>query len=313
MLANFKYIISIFLFFFKQRNIRPYRNNLSLLITNLHLIFSNNAEKYYLKKHTLNGELLENIIKLPVNNEPPTEVEVYNVWVLWWQGEENMPPIVKCTYNSIKRMTNKNVVLITQKNWTNYITPDPWIIEKVNTKKMKLPALSDYIRASLLYEYGGLWIDSTVLCTDRIPEYVYKSTLFSIHANKITNKYIAFGRWNVQILGTNKKHLYIFKCIKHIFSEYWKKYDDIMDYLLVDYSINYIYNSDTETKNLINSIPFTNPKMHELRALFNENFDESKYNALIQNTYFFKLSYKTPINRKNDQYTFYNYILEKWK
>ena len=138
MLANFKYIISIFLFFFKQRNIRPYRNNLSLLITNLHLIFSNNAEKYYLKKHTLNGELLENIIKLPVNNEPPTEVEVYNVWVLWWQGEENMPPIVKCTYNSIKRMTNKNVVLITQKNWTNYITPDPWIIEKVtlvSTKK----------------------------------------------------------------------------------------------------------------------------------------------------------------------------------
>ena len=100
MLANFKYIISIFLFFFKQRNIRPYRNNLSLLITNLHLIFSSNAEKYYLKKHTLNGELLENIIKLPVNNEPPTEVEVYNVWVLWWQGEENMPPIVKCTYNS---------------------------------------------------------------------------------------------------------------------------------------------------------------------------------------------------------------------
>lgn len=86
-----------------------------------------------------------------------------------------------------------------------------------------------------------------------------------------------------------------------------------MDYLLVDYSINYIYKSDTETKNLINSIPFTNPKMHELRALFNENFDESKYNALIQNTYFFKLSYKTPINRKNDQYTFYNYILEKWK
>lgn len=312
-MAKIKQLISILLLFYKQLRIRPLLNNLSLLIININILFRKNHEMYYLKKHSLNRSLLKNIIKLPTNDEKATNVDKYNVWVLWWQGENDMPPIVKCTYQSIKDMADRNVILITNKNWTEFITPELWIIEKLKTQKMTLQALSDYIRASLLYQYGGLWIDSTVLCTDKIPNFIYESTLFSVHSKMNTNKYVSMGRWNVQILGTNKKHLYLFKCIKYIFEEYWKKYDNIMDYLLVDYSIDYVYNSDNISQKLIDSIPYTNPHMHELRTIINDSFDQSRYDSLKNDTVFFKLTYKMGIKEKSSQYTYYTYLMETLK
>lgn len=51
----------------------------------------------------------------------------------------------------------------------NYIKIPDIIQDRVESKKISMAQYSDIIRMCLLAEYGGLWIDSTVLVTQLIP------------------------------------------------------------------------------------------------------------------------------------------------
>lgn len=310
-LLKLKFVCSSFISFLKQRHIRSVIGNIKYLYINIRIIFSKDPESLYIKKHELNRELLKTIIPLKncVYDESP--VDNYRIWVLWWQGYDAMPEIVKCTYNSICRMAGKDVVLITKDNISEYISIDSWIEEKVHKGFMKLPAFSDYIRAYLLFEYGGMWIDSTVLFTRQMPKWIYEKKFFTIYKDvNITNKYVAMGRWNVQILGTNKKHLQLFEDMLYVFREYWRKYNYIMDYLLVDYSIDYSYNERKSVRELIDSVPVTNTKMHAILSLFDLPYDPKKINELMKDTWLFKLTYKHNfINEVNGLPTFYKIII----
>lgn len=313
-LHNLKSICLAFATFVQQMQIRPISNNIQLLLVNVLLAIKWNSEHQYQIKHKLNRMLLKQKISLPSDYEEPLPVKDYCIWVLWWQGEEEMPPIVKRTYKSICDKSNVKVILITQHNWKSYITPDAWVVEKVMQQKMKLPALSDYIRASLLYEHGGMWIDSTVLCTKQIPEWIYNQKFFTIrNKSSKTNKYVANGRWNVQILGTNQRHLEIFRCLLHVFREYWKRYDTIMDYLLVDYSIDYAYNEKREVRKLIDTVPETNKNMHAILSLFDKPYSSDLMRQLEEGAWFFKLTYKHDFVEYayNNRPTFYERIINK--
>jgi hypothetical protein len=314
-LLKLKFVCSSFISFLKQRHIRSFIGNIKYLYINTRIIFSKDPESLYIKKHELNRELLKTIIPLKkcVYDEFP--VDNYKIWVLWWQGYDAMPEIVKCTYNSICRMTGKDVVLITKDNISEYINIDSWIEEKVHKGFMKLPAFSDYIRAYLLFEYGGMWIDSTVLFTRQMPKWIYEERFFTIHNNVVlSNKYVAMGRWNVQILGTNRKHLQLFGDMLYVFREYWRKYNYIMDYLLVDYSIDYSYNERKIVKGMIDSVPVTNGKMHTILGIINNEYNEDLLKELEKDTWMFKLTYKCNFKSFiNNKTTFYKKIIEIWK
>lgn len=313
-MLKIKFFYAAFVSYFQQTGIRSTANNFKMLLINLRLVFSKQPELLYRRKLELNRQFLKEAITLPESDSEDVPVDDYRIWVLWWQGEMQMPSIVRCSYNSICKMTDKEVVLITKNNWKSYINPAPWIEQKVLNGNMKLPALSDYIRATLLYEYGGMWIDSTVLCIRQIPEWIFEREFFTIHNNEVfTNKYVANGRWNVQILGTNRKHLEVFHCLQHVFSEYWKRYDHIMDYLLVDYSIDYAYNEKQKVKDIIDSVPCTNQNMHVILSLFDKPFEQDIMNELSENTWFFKLTYKHKfIESTNGRPTFFKYIIDKY-
>lgn len=310
-----KFIYIALLDFIRQWHIRPLRNNLELFTNSIKSIFTENSEYLYKQRHKINLDFLKSIIQLPNNVELEQEIENYRIWVLWWQGEEQMPEIVRATYNSIKDATDKEVILITKDNWREYIEAPTYIEEKRIKGIISLPAFSDFIRASLLYEYGGMWIDSTILCTKEIPEFVFSKDFFSIkNVETITKKYVANGRWNVQILATNKKHCELFRYMQYIFKEYWKRYNYIMDYLLIDYTIAYIYNEKESVREKIDALPCTNPHMHELREIINDKLDLSLLSNWNMDTFFYKMTYKNSFTiLKDNSPTFYKYIIERWK
>lgn len=316
-LLHIKLIYNTFKDFFLQWNVRPFGNNVQMLVNGVRLIFSGYPDRLYERKHRLNRALLERIITLPNRINDATPVDKYRVWVLWWQGEENMPEIVRCTYKSICRMAGKEVVLITKDNLKDYVYVDEWIEKKVGNGVMKLPAFSDYIRFSLLYEYGGMWIDSTVLCTKKLPQSMFDSEFFSIHNDNVpTAKYVARGRWNVQVLGTNRCHLEIFGDCLHVFREYWRRYDHIMDYLLVDYTIDYVYNEKESIRCLIDAVPVTNTCMHVLLDKFDVAYSNicDEFDETWKDTWMFKLTYKHKfIEWANGDYTLYKYIVDEFK
>lgn len=67
-----------------------------MLFTNLCLISSKQPESLYKKKHELNLQFLKRFItSLPKDDIGSSPVENYRIWTLWWQGEAQMPPILK--------------------------------------------------------------------------------------------------------------------------------------------------------------------------------------------------------------------------
>lgn len=73
-----------------------------------------------------------------------------NIWIFWWQGEEQMPPIVKACYNSVLKHANGHrVVLITKDNYKEYTNIDDNILDKLNKKYISLTVFSDVMRFNL--------------------------------------------------------------------------------------------------------------------------------------------------------------------
>lgn len=276
-------------------------------------------KKDYKKRHNLVNEYLtkkylsniyirqKNIPKIVFNKND------YKIWVLWWQGEENMPPIVKICFNSLKKHAKDiPVILLTKDNFYKYIDLPDYILNKIN-KEITITHLSDIIRFFLLDKYGGLWIDATVLVTKNIVD--IKEIFFSeIYTAKLSNKNensfnIAYDRWTGFLMGNNINNNMLFMYGKDLFFRYWKENDILIDYFLIDYFINMLYGNNLIIRKSIDKIPINNKRIFELNNKLNKYFNIDEYEFLISENNFHKLSWKEKIDYSNKK-NFYNYIGE---
>lgn len=286
----------------KTLPIRGIKDTISVLYANIKVCVKPSYENYSLW-HKLNMDFLRREITIDHNIKECGKIDKVRIWTLWWQGDESMPFIIKNTIKSIRNATEYEVVLITKDNYMSYIELPDAIINKLD--RISLPHLSDYIRVALLAKYGGLWIDSTVFCSDRIPEFVFNSSFYTIRNLSNQNKYIAKGKWNMQVMGTNIIGCPVFILMKRFLEEYWSKFDRPINYLFFDCYMNVLYEDNKTFKDLIDSVPVTNKNMHSLLPILNEEYSDDCYQKLKRNTFFFKLTYKLNYLRNINQNSYY--------
>ena len=124
------------------------------------------------------------------------------IWVCWWTGEETAPPLVKRCIRSIRENAgNHPVYLINRDNYTDYLQVPMLMLEKVKSAQMNLAHLADYIRVMLLAQYGGLWLDATMFCSDEIPDDYFEIPLFTCKSPRQACGYISELRWVTFCLG----------------------------------------------------------------------------------------------------------------
>lgn len=90
------------------------------------------------------------------------------IWILWFQGLENAPEVVKTCYASWQSMNpGWTVRLIDMKELTSLISVEPMMQTKIAREQQPVwqQALSDYARINLLATYGGVWVDATSFCS----------------------------------------------------------------------------------------------------------------------------------------------------
>lgn len=156
-----------------------------------------------------------------------------NIWTMWWQGEEQMPELVKACTNSIRKNIHGQFVIVTCDNYADYVSLKPWIIEKFQKGYISITHFSDIVRFNLLNKYGGLWIDSTVLVTEKfvLP---FNDRFWTWREDLPFNDCISKGRWSVFLMYMPKGYCYArFMC--RCIDEYWKKHKQIIDYFWLDY------------------------------------------------------------------------------
>lgn len=236
------------------------------------------------------------------------------LWVCWWQGEKKMPEIVRICYrNIIKNSCNHPVILITENNYREYTEIPDYIIEKVKNGNISITHLSDILRVSLLYEHGGIWIDSTILLQKPIDSIINTDFKFYSYRHKVGKNHsiISNGLWTTFFIASGKNNL-LMGLIKESLLKYWFKHNITIDYFFMDIIFYNLYSQYHEIKDQIELLPYKEFNIFELQTKGNEKFIQDTYKEIIGNSDFQKISYKKKYNTQtiDGEKTYYSHIQE---
>lgn len=274
-------------------------------------------------KRKLSVKYADVINKYALEEKQGTDIPqnwLYPIWVCWWQGEENMPELVKCCYRSLCENANGHPVnLVTKDNYKSYVAIPDYILEKLDKGMITLTHFSDILRVSLLYEHGGMWVDATILITKPLPEYLdyafysIKHTAFYTVVPTNKGQHISGYRWVAFFLYSAKNNLLI-GFMKDFFFAYWREEEKLIEYLLIDYVIALAYDLIPAATKMIDSIPYNNLRHNDLRYLLKRNspYDPALFEEICSETYLHKLTWKKQFLEytKKGEPTYYKHIVD---
>lgn len=243
---------------------------------------------------------------------PPVDSDKRNkIWMCWWQGVDNAPEIVKTCVDSVRRNAgNREVILITEDNVSDYIVFPDWILEKVKKGIITRTNLSDLLRLSLLASYGGIWLDATFFCTGSLNKAVYNAPMFSIKRPDYLHASVAGGMFAGYSLGCDLTHRRVFATIRDFFLNYWQNSNYMIDYLLVDYLTVLAQRHNLYIDQAFKQIEPNNPQCDELFKILDQPYDENKWRELSAHTDLFKLTWKRNYSVEKSVSSFYKMVIE---
>lgn len=230
------------------------------------------------------------------------------IWVFWKQGEEGMPGIVKMCYNSIKRFAgNRKVILLTEKNLDDYVQLPPHINKLIEEGCITSTHQSDLVRVSLLYDYGGTWMDATCFCTGENP-ISYNPYFGTIKIHPLSKGAISDYRWTSFNMFSYPKSPAM-KCFRDVMFDFLGGHRGMIDYFLIDYTFEMLYRKNKEFKAVIDGNRYSNQQMFSLFSRLNNLYNEA-WDKEFEGTTLFKLNWRF---MPQEGHTIYNYLKNKNK
>lgn len=238
-----------------------------------------------------------------------------NIWVFWWSGEDQAPPIVKACIKSIRNNANgHDVVILDRDNFSRYVTLPELILEKHSQGIISHAHFSDILRMALLEKYGGAWIDATVFISQPLPETLFTAELYTAKSVNNFAYYISRSRWT-GYFWCGKHDFPLWHFVKDMLIEYWEHSDDIIDYLLMDYVIEIAYQKIPVIRHALDMLPDNNLLRGDLMRRINEPYSQELFSVLeTGETFLSKLSWRYGNPKTTTQVgeqTNYGYLLEK--
>ncbi|WP_026528493.1 capsular polysaccharide synthesis protein [Butyrivibrio sp. VCD2006] len=241
--------------------------------------------------------------KLPKENNSGT------VWIMWLQGIDKAPDIVKRCIESQKAfMPDKKFVFLDETNIGDYVKLPDYIVEKWKKGIIGNALYSDLVRNELLIKYGGYWIDSTVFFTDdALISDIDKLPLFMF-------SYYYFG-FNPEIMELN--NWFIHSCtnnnmlclLQKLLFAYWKDYDHAANYYI--YQIFLTIVNEYYEKEYADMPIISQAQSHVLATYIYDDFDPVKYEVLKKTTGVHKLSTRFDADKISKKGTFYDVVINQ--
>ena len=263
---------------------------------------------WYFKKHYT--YLLERYKTLDI----PTEPNDGHIWMFWWQGENSMPPIVQKCYQlaNVHAPKDHPVILVTKQNIQKYVSIPNYILEKVQRNIISLTHFSDILRMSLLWQYGGLWMDATMYTASDIPEKVFSNAFFSVRT-PMDGEWVSRCLWTGFFMGGVKGHP-LFGFVRQLFYDYWRNHNELLDYFLIDLGIVLAYDHITQIKKSVDDGVWFTDKLFYPQNHIDKPMDLQLYKSIVKEWPFFKMTYrdyfgKLVIRNEQGEYTWYGYML----
>ena len=231
------------------------------------------------------------------------------IWTIWLQGMDQAPDVVQKCYASMqKNITDREIVVITEENFSNYVTFPDYIMEKYEKGIISKVHFADLLRVELLATHGGTWLDGTVFCSS-VPfqKYVIDDPLFLFQTLKpgLDGHTIAASSWLMTAHSGNP----IIMMTRALLHEYWSRYNYAVDYFILHNFIQMSIEAYPEVWSKV--VPFSNETPHILWLNFFEPFNEHVWEGIKGQTAFHKLSYKFTPEDAQIPDTYYQRILNQ--
>lgn len=240
------------------------------------------------------------------------------IWCCWWQGEEQMPELVKMCHARLKQVIpadKAELHLITLDNYRDYVELPAHIIDKFNRKIITMTTMSDILRFALLEKYGGYWLDATVFFTGQIPEEYFSG---GFHCQRMASdqkkveREACRGNWCGFSMAGPRNSI-VFRFMNEAFSRWWANYDTIIDYVLIDYLLWTGFKSVPAIREIIDRVPDNNEDIFAMYQVLNQPYTPELMERLTKRNVMHKLTYKMDLRRETPEgeQTLYGYLWDQ--
>lgn len=229
------------------------------------------------------------------------------IWILWLQGIEVAPTIVKKCYESVcKYNVDMEVILLDENNFLDYTNIPQYIIDKWKNGIITNTHMSDIIRSDLLVRNGGIWVDATTYFTGPLPDYIVNTEFFVYKHSTLRDITVETNSW----LISSSKNIRLMIVVRDLLFEYWKSENKVREYFLWHLFVKISIEEYPEDWEKVFYVPDDIPEM--LRWNLFKQIDEGIFEEICKMTPIHKLSYKIDIPEKISG-TIYEYILNNGK
>lgn len=227
------------------------------------------------------------------------------IWQYWGQGVEadNLPEIIKICFNSVDKHKGDYIVIrLSDETISEYIDLPDFVWQKRENQAFNRTFFSDLLRVALLATYGGVWLDATILLTDKLPKQYADMDFFMFqrsdeeqHKSYWENVYAYYFGWHprfkVRMLSSiifSKTDSIVIDTLKNLILYFWKTQDSIPNYFFFQILFNELVNGELANLNC----PIVNDCVpHIIQTKINGKFDHISFDEAKQLTSIHKMAY----------------------
>lgn len=225
----------------------------------------------------------------PVNNDANEKI-----FTIWLQGEEKAPALVKACFRSIRRHCKQELIVLDANTVFDYISLPEQIVKKYKDGKIGHAHFADICRVELLYEHGGIWLDSTCFVTAPIPDWIISQDFFVYLTG---NNYDIGGSpysFMQNCFIRARKGAYLLAAWRAMMLDYWMHENHIFDYFMHQLLFKTLVENDVRAKKYFDKMPHVaQDPTHVLWWTYqNKPFDKHVFEDLTSGAFFQKTTYR---------------------
>lgn len=245
-------------------------------------------------------------------DEPAAEPKQTNEkqFSIWFQGEKNAPKIVKICFESQRRFSPLEVVVLDETTLFEWITLPDYIMEKWRKGKIIPAHFADICRVELLYRYGGIWMDATDLMVSPMPDWIMESDFFIYLAGENVNWSYSFVQ---NCFFRSKKGNPLIKMWRDAILEYWRNERRAVDYFFHQILFKVMVDNNPIARKYFEEMPkvVQDPTHTMWFRMKNLPFDRKEFENLSKEAPFQKTEYRTFAKKEPIQGSYADYILNE--
>ena len=228
------------------------------------------------------------------------------IWQYWHQGVENAPELIKKCLASVKHFNpDYEVKVLTFETIEDYVSLPQRYYDLLARGKMKTALFSDILRLYLLRQYGGIWIDATIMLTAPLPPDIFESEFMVMQKDVKTD--LSENIMSCFLIRSRSDSLFL-ELIKQTLECYWRDNDFVINYFMFEHiaTMLALYSSELTAK--WNSMPYYSA---EDAGILQQNlflpFDIERFEKIKQKISIHKLTHKK-LPPAAVQATFYHHL-----